>query len=35
MARAHETCPGYSRATGNNIDVTLSLDGSALERQAA
>ena len=34
MARAHETCP-YSRATRGNIDVTLTVDGRALERQAA
>jgi Ohr subfamily peroxiredoxin len=34
MTRAHETCP-YSRATRGNIDVTLSLDGETLERQAA
>lgn len=34
MTRAHEACP-YSRAIRNNIDVTLSLDGRALERQAA
>jgi Ohr subfamily peroxiredoxin len=34
MTRAHETCP-YSRATRGNIEVTLSLDGTSLERQAA
>jgi organic hydroperoxide reductase OsmC/OhrA len=34
MLRAHETCP-YSRATRGNIDVTLTVDGRTLERQAA
>jgi Ohr subfamily peroxiredoxin len=34
MERAHEACP-YSRATRGNIDVTLTVGGSALERQAA
>jgi osmotically inducible protein OsmC len=34
MRRAHETCP-YSRATRGNIDVTLSVDGMAMTRQAA
>lgn len=34
MRRAHETCP-YSRATRGNIDVTLTVGGAALERQAA
>jgi organic hydroperoxide reductase OsmC/OhrA len=34
MRRAHETCP-YSRATRGNIDVTLSVDGMAMARQAA
>jgi osmotically inducible protein OsmC len=34
MARAHETCP-YSRATRGNIDVTLTVGGAAIERQAA
>ena len=29
MARAYETGPRYSRATRNNSDVTLGLDGSA------
>ena len=34
MERAHEICP-YSRATRGNIDVTLTVGGTALERQAA
>jgi lipoyl-dependent peroxiredoxin len=34
MERAHETCP-YSRATRGNIDVTLTVGGTSLERQAA
>jgi Ohr subfamily peroxiredoxin len=34
MERAHETCP-YSRATRGNIDVTLTVGGATLERQAA
>jgi Ohr subfamily peroxiredoxin len=34
MARAHETCP-YSRATRGNIDVTLTVGGATIERQAA
>ncbi len=31
MRRAHERCP-YSRATRGNIDVTLTVDGAALEQ---
>jgi Ohr subfamily peroxiredoxin len=34
MARAHERCP-YSNATRRNVDVTLSVDGTELERTAA
>jgi lipoyl-dependent peroxiredoxin len=34
MTRAHEACP-YSRATRGNIDVTLTVGGSTIERQAA
>ena len=34
MRLAHETCP-YSRATRGNIEVTLTVGGSSLERQAA
>ena len=34
MERAHETCP-YSRATRGNVDVLLSINGSAIERLAA
>ena len=34
MRRAHETCP-YSRATRGNIEVTLTVGGMGLERQAA
>jgi lipoyl-dependent peroxiredoxin len=34
MRRAHETCP-YSRATRGNIEVTLTVGGRGLERQAA
>jgi len=34
MEQAHETCP-YSRATRGNIDVTLTVGGIGLERQAA
>ena len=34
MRRAHEACP-YSRATRGNIEVTLTVRGAALERQAA
>ena len=34
MERAHEACP-YSRATRGNIDVTLTVGGTKIERQAA
>jgi Ohr subfamily peroxiredoxin len=34
MRRAHETCP-YSRATRGNIEVTLTVGGASLDRQAA
>jgi osmotically inducible protein OsmC len=34
MRRAHETCP-YSRATRGNIEVTLTVGGTSLERLAA
>jgi Ohr subfamily peroxiredoxin len=34
MERAHETCP-YSRATRGNVDVQLSIGGTAIERLAA
>jgi len=34
MRRAHETCP-YSRATRGNIEVTLTVGGTAIERRAA
>ena len=34
MSRAHEACP-YSRATRGNIEVTLTLGGATVERQAA
>ena len=34
MERAHQWCP-YSRATRGNIDVTLSVNGVRIERQAA
>jgi osmotically inducible protein OsmC len=34
MHRAHEACP-YSRATRGNIEVTLTIGGASLERQAA
>jgi lipoyl-dependent peroxiredoxin len=34
MERAHEICP-YSRATRGNIDVTLTVGGGSIERQAA
>ena len=34
MEQAHEMCP-YSRATRGNIEVTLTVGGTALERQAA
>ena len=34
MARADETCP-YSRATRGNIEVTLTVGGATIERQAA
>jgi lipoyl-dependent peroxiredoxin len=34
MELAHEACP-YSRATRGNIDVTLTVGGATLERQAA
>ena len=34
MERAHETCP-YSRATRGNIQVTLTVGGTSIERQAA
>jgi osmotically inducible protein OsmC len=33
MTRAHEACP-YSRATRGNIEVTLTVGGTALERAA-
>jgi organic hydroperoxide reductase OsmC/OhrA len=34
MIRAHEACP-YSRATRGNIDVTLSVGETTIERAAA
>ena len=34
MEKAHETCP-YSRATRGNVDVTLTVGGVAIEREAA
>jgi len=34
MRRAHERCP-YSNATRGNVDVTLSVDGTDLDRRAA
>ena len=34
MERAHERCP-YSRATRGNIDVTLAVGGTAIEREPA
>ena len=34
MARADKLCP-YSNATRGNVDVTLMVDGAALERSAA
>ena len=34
MERAHEACP-YSRATRGNIEVTLTVGGASVERQAA
>jgi osmotically inducible protein OsmC len=34
MRLAHETCP-YSRATRGNIEVTLTVGGTTMERQAA
>ena len=34
MAQAHLRCP-YSNATRGNVDVTLSVDGQALQRTAA
>ena len=34
MSRAHEACP-YSRATRGNVEVTLTVGGSALELEAA
>jgi Ohr subfamily peroxiredoxin len=34
MERAHESCP-YSRATRGNIEVTLTVGGTAIERVAA
>jgi Ohr subfamily peroxiredoxin len=34
MQRAHEACP-YSRATRGNIEVTLSVAGTAIGREAA
>jgi Ohr subfamily peroxiredoxin len=34
MRLAHETCP-YSRATRGNIEVSLTVGGTSLERQAA
>jgi organic hydroperoxide reductase OsmC/OhrA len=34
MARADKLCP-YSNAMRGNVDVTLMVDGAALERSAA
>jgi osmotically inducible protein OsmC len=34
MEQAHEACP-YSRATRGNIDVTLTVGGTTIERKAA
>jgi osmotically inducible protein OsmC len=34
MARAHRRCP-YSNATRGNIEVTLSVDGTPVDRPAA
>ena len=34
LARAHERCP-YSNATRDNVGVTLTVDGKALERSVA
>jgi lipoyl-dependent peroxiredoxin len=34
MARAHQRCP-YSGATRGNVDVTLTVDGTHLQRSAA
>ena len=34
MARADQRCP-YSNATRGNIQVTLSVDGTPIERDAA
>jgi Ohr subfamily peroxiredoxin len=34
MERAHESCP-YSRATRGNIEVTLTVGGTAIELEAA
>ena len=34
MSRAHGACP-YSRATRGNIEVTLTVGGTAIERRAA
>lgn len=34
MERAHQDCP-YSRATRGNIDVTLTVGGTTIDRQAA
>jgi Ohr subfamily peroxiredoxin len=34
MSRAHEACP-YSRATRGNIEVTLTVGGTSIDRQAA
>ena len=34
MVRAHELCP-YSNATRGNVEVTLMVDGTALQRSAA
>jgi organic hydroperoxide reductase OsmC/OhrA len=34
MNRAHLGCP-YSRATRGNVDVTLTVEGTAIERRAA
>jgi organic hydroperoxide reductase OsmC/OhrA len=34
MRLAHETCP-YSRATRGNVEVTLTVGGTGIERQAA
>ncbi len=34
LNRAHDTCP-YSRATRGNVEVTVTLAGTTIERQAA